>query len=237
MELLEIWRYPVKSLGGERLEHAELTPLGIDGDRRWGVRDDATGNILTGRREPGLLMLSAVHQGPGERPLVTSASGDKLDTDADLSDHLGRPVTLLAAGDEGGTYEVPLDPGVEEDWASWQGPGLAWHDSPKSRVSLVGTDTLRSWDIRRFRTNLVLRGGGEDSLVGSRMQLGGATFDVTKPIDRCVMVTRPQPGGIERDLDVLKTINRERDGNLSVGALIVEPGPLAVGDTLTAVGS
>ncbi len=47
------------------------------------------------------------------------------------------------------------------------------------------------------------------------------------------MVTRPQPGGIERDLDVLKTINRERDGNLSVGALIVDPGPLAVGDTLT----
>ncbi len=41
---------------------------------------------------------------------------------------------------------------------------------------------------------------------------------------------RPQPGGIERDLDVFKTINRERQGCLAIGARIVRPGTLRVGD-------
>jgi uncharacterized protein YcbX len=52
---------------------------------------------------------------------------------------------------------------------------------------------------------------------------------VTKPIDRCVTTTRPQPG-IERDLDVLRTINRERAGNLAVGAMVTRPGVIALGD-------
>ena len=59
-------------------------------------------------------------------------------------------------------------------------------------------------------------------------------LDVIKPIDRCVMTTRPQPGGIERDLDVLRTINAERQSWLGVGALVVEAGTLAVGDEVGA---
>jgi hypothetical protein len=46
------------------------------------------------------------------------------------------------------------------------------------------------------------------------------------------MVTRPQPEGIERDLDVLRTIARERQNRLAVGALVSEPGTLKVGDSL-----
>jgi hypothetical protein len=48
-----------------------------------------------------------------------------------------------------------------------------------------------------------------------------------------VMTTRPQAGGVERDLDVLRTINRERGGCLAVGALVRQPGTVRVGDTLT----
>jgi hypothetical protein len=51
-------------------------------------------------------------------------------------------------------------------------------------------------------------------------------------INRCVMVTRPQSGGIGRDLDVLRTINRERDGFLAVGAVVAVPGVVSVGDEL-----
>jgi hypothetical protein len=46
------------------------------------------------------------------------------------------------------------------------------------------------------------------------------------------MVTRPQPGGIGRDTGVLKTVHRERDGFLAVGALVTRPGTVAVGDEL-----
>ena len=81
----------------------------------------------------------------------------------------------------------------------------------------------------------MLDGEGEDLLVGSRVALGEAVLDVGMRIIRCVMTTRPQPGGIERDLDVLRTINRERDRCLAVGALVVQPGAVRVGDALTTI--
>ena len=52
----EIWRFPVKSMGGERVEQVTVSDTGIIGDRAWGVRDEATGMVLTARREPRLLM-------------------------------------------------------------------------------------------------------------------------------------------------------------------------------------
>ncbi len=64
------------------------------------------------------------------------------------------------------------------------------------------------------------------------MAAGTAALDVTKLIDRCVITTRPQPGGIERDLDVLRTVNRERAGNLGIGTLVTTPGRIALGDEI-----
>jgi hypothetical protein len=48
------------------------------------------------------------------------------------------------------------------------------------------------------------------------------------------MVTRPQPG-LERDLDVLRTINREREACVAIGALVARPGRVSVGDVVTPV--
>ena len=145
----------------------------------------------------------------------------------------------LRSGEVTGTrrYENPFDvrdDGGEYDWDSFDGARGAFHDSYLTRVSLVSTATLGSWDRRRFRANVVLDGAGEDALVGQRVRLGGAELDVVKQVDRCVMVTRPQPGGIGRDNGVLKTIHRERDGCLAVGALVARTGTVAVGDELTA---
>ena len=70
--------------------------------------------------------------------------------------------------------------------------------------------------------------------VGSRITLGEVTLDVDMRLERCVMTTRAQAGGIERDLDVLRTIARERDACLALGALVVDPGTISVGDTLGA---
>ena len=63
----------------------------------------------------------------------------------------------------------------------------------------------------------------------------GPVLSVSKRIDRCVMVSRPQPG-LGKDLDVLRTINREREACLSVGALVEREGPIAVGDAVTVIG-
>lgn len=232
MRVLEIWRYPVKSLGGEQIEAAQIGAAGIIGDRGWGIRHIETGNVLTARRAPELLFAAARVE--GDEVVITlpdgaeARSGDS-DVDAVLSSWLDREVELVRPGAEGATYENPMDIENEADWISWQGPVWSFHDSGKSMLSIVGADTLGDRDIRRFRTNVVVSGGEEDSMVGSNATLGSATLTITKKIDRCIMVTRPQPG-LERDLDVLKHVIKERGNFLSVGALVVEAGDIAVGD-------
>ena len=164
--------------------------------------------------------------------VITLRDGTETNDDAVLSRWLERDVELVRPTDEGATYENPLDIENDADWMSWQGPGGAFHDSGRSRVSIVGTGTLGDRDIRRFRTNVVIEGSGEDEMVGSRRRLGTADLDITKQIDRCVMVTRAQPG-LERDLSVLKDLIRTRGNMLSIGATVASPGTVSVGDLLT----
>jgi uncharacterized protein YcbX len=234
MHVLELWRYPIKSIGGERIESAEVTDSGILGDRGWGLVDEETGNVLTGRREPRLLMATC-RMGDGGLPVTTTPEGDELRTSDDYSNWLARPVRLEAAGVEGGTYENPLDAINDENWISWQGPGGAWHDSGQARVSLVSKVSLRSWDFRRFRANVLVSGEGEDDLIGRSIEVGSARLLVVKGIDRCVMVTRPQPG-LPRDVEVLKAITRQERATLSVGATVERGGVLQVGDEVRAAG-
>jgi hypothetical protein len=237
VQVTELWRYPVKSLQGERLTGAEMGPEGLAGDRQWALFDVGTGLGLTARRVPDLLFLSGRLR-PDGRAEVVLPDGSVTAEDAVLSDWLGRPVTLRAAADAPGErrYENPAEVGEDDeyDWDTFTGARGAFHDSSRIRVSLVSAGTLGTWDRRRFRANVVLSGEGEDALVGQRVRLGSAELDVVKQVDRCVMVTRPQPGGIGRDNGVLKTIHRQRDGYLAVGALVTRPGAVSVGDELFA---
>ena len=59
MRVAQLWRYPVKSLQGERLESAGLDSEGVEGDRRYAIYDLDTGMGLTARRVPELLFASA----------------------------------------------------------------------------------------------------------------------------------------------------------------------------------
>lgn len=225
-----LWRYPVKSLRGERVEMSEIGRYGFVGDRAFGIVDEATGHVLTARREPRLLFATASwHDGEVE---ITGPNDLPLATNDQLSQWLGRRVRLTPAGAEGGVYENPIDSEHETDWVAWQGPGHAWHDSGRTRVSLVSTTTLGAWAPERFRSNVVLgEGSAEEALVGKQVRLGTATLDVNARVQRCVMVTRSQPG-LDVDRDVLRSIHRERGGHLAVGAVVIEPGRVAVGDPL-----
>jgi len=214
---------------------AAVTELGIVGDRAWGIYHAETDTVLTARRSPELLFASASLNGAGVTitlPDQSTINGEDPDANERLSAWLDKAVELRAAGDEGGTYEVPLDFENDENWVSWTGPAGAWHDSTRSRISLLSRGSLGEWDQRRFRANVILDGSGEDELVGSSVGIGtDLVLDVTKRIDRCVIVTRPQPG-LDRNLDVLRTINANHDTCLSVGALITTPGTIAEKDPL-----
>ena len=231
MQVTKLWRYPVKSLGGQEVATAKVGPNGIAGDRHWGVVDSATGKVLTARRAPKLLFARAHIDEAGELA-ITLPDGASGRDDGALSAWLGSEVRLEeSADDRRGTFETVFDFEHEDgaEWFAWDGPTGSFHDSAKAQVSIVSEATMGDWDPRRFRANVIVDGEREDDLVGHEIEIGGVRFEVVKPIDRCVMVTRPQPG-IDRDLDVLRTISRERAGNLSVGARVVGGDSISVGD-------
>jgi uncharacterized protein YcbX len=236
VQIAELWRYPVKSLQGERLDSVAVTADGLEGDRQFAIYDVESGLGLTGRRVPELLFASARMRADGTVE-ITLPDGSPAKDDDTLSDWLGRSVTLRSAASEAARrYENVVDFEHEStsDWKPFEGAARAFHDSAGARVSLVSTATIGTWDPRRFRSNVLLDGEGEDSLVGSRVTLGETTLDIGMRIERCVMTTRAQAGGIARDLDVLRTIARERDACLAVGALVTDQGTMRVGDTLAA---
>lgn len=235
MRVTQLFRYPVKSMQGEALTEAHIEPLGIVGDRAYGVVDVASGAVLTGRREPALLLAQGcLPSDPGEAAHVVLPDGTETASDTDLTRWLGRPVTVRPAADHGaGRYEINVDQEREAgEWITWQGPDGVFHDSRRTRVSIIAEKEMRDWDVRRFRPNVVVEGDTVAHLVGHRVFIGDAVLDVVKQIDRCVMVTRPQPGGIERDLGVLRTINREHATFLGVGSMVATPGTIRLGDEL-----
>jgi uncharacterized protein YcbX len=231
MRVTQLWCYPVKSLAGHRLERAHVGELGIDGDRGFGLVDLETGLVLTARRVPELLFAVPIVDAADGAVRIKLPDGTVTGEDAVLSAWLGRRVELRRpARGERGRYEIALnDDRPDREWIRWEGPQNVFHDSKRTRVSIVCEDAFGKWDVRRFRPNVVVAGGDERDLIGHRVRIGDAELEVAKEIDRCVIVTRPQPG-LERDKDVLVEVHQQRRGNLGAGALVHAPGTIAVDD-------
>jgi hypothetical protein len=100
----EIWRFPVKSMQGQRIDRCDLGPRGIAGDRGWAVRDERAGEIRGAKKLPQLLQATAryaVEPTVGAVPAAeitlpdgTGFASDAPDAGTRLSAYLGRPVTL-----------------------------------------------------------------------------------------------------------------------------------------------
>jgi uncharacterized protein len=120
----EIWRYPVKSMGGERLEQSAIATRGLHADRMWAVRDVELNTFTTGRRWPVLLQCSARFvEDPAGRPagpgdvlevIVTFPDGGEMSSsDPAINDRLsqliGKPARLesLPALSEKERYRTP----------------------------------------------------------------------------------------------------------------------------------
>lgn len=243
MHVVGLWRYPVKSMQGEALDAAQLGASGIAGDRRYGVLVKESGRILSAKREGRLLMARATTTDPVRISLPT---GEVLDgpgpaTDRALSSWLGRSVRLVEANDaEVPTFERQVDD-LDDASASaaWQGCAGAFVDSRPLHV--LTTATLRSmarerpdldWSLARFRPNLLVDVAGderiEDGWVGRHCSVGEVRLEIIKRCERCVMVTRPQPGGLHRQLEVLTHLSQVADSSLGVLARVTHPGTVAL---------
>lgn len=115
----ELWRFPVKSMGGSRVDRVRVDRRGVHADRLWAVRDVEKGVTASARRLPVLLGCSARYladpgadAGPGNVPaiVVTFPDGREL-TDDDpeihtaLSDLVGREMRLVALPPVGDTSQ------------------------------------------------------------------------------------------------------------------------------------
>jgi uncharacterized protein YcbX len=205
MHVAELWRFPVKSMAGERLERVAVEEEGIPGDRRVRVVDRGTGKVITARTKPRLLGLRATLAADGTA-LVEGRPWDVPESAAAVAE---------AAGER-----ARLEPCAQ-----------GWDDTPL----LVATDGAVAWmdvDGRRFRPNIVV--GGVEGLdergwEGRRLRIGEAEIDVPALRVRCA-VTTIDPDTLEQDPAVLERINRELDGTLALDAHVARPGPIAVGD-------
>ena len=206
MHIAELWRYPVKSMAGERLESVEIGPDGFVGDRVVHVRGPG-GRIVSARTHPRLLGLRA-SLGPDGEPRVD-----------------GRPWSVAES-----QAAVRAAAGSETRLVRYDGP-----ERFDVLPLLIGTDGAFAElgvDHRRLRPNIVV--GGVDGLAerqwpGRRLRIGPAIVEVAKLRARCVMTTY-DPDTLEQDVTVLRRIASRFGGTMALDCGVLRGGRIAVGD-------
>jgi uncharacterized protein YcbX len=129
-----LWRYPVKSMGGEPLPAVRVSYGGIPGDRGWAVYDDARQGVTSAKRVPALRQLRARYSSvpvAGEAPPPAEIQfpdgsimmSDSPDCDSRLSAFAGRALSMRSLGALGGDAP-PRVSGVD--------------DSPETMRQLMG---------------------------------------------------------------------------------------------------
>ena len=226
-----IFRYPVKSMGGERLEAAALGWHGVEGDRRLAVRrlDDQGGfPWLTAGRLPDLLRFTPQRIGDTDKE-------EEVPTHVQTPDGELQPVFGEAlAAEIGRRHKAPvqvmhLKHGVFDD----------------ATVSVIATDTVDELarlagltsDVRRFRPNVLirLRDNGpfrEDAWIGRVLEFGqgadAAAVAITRRDGRCAMVNLDPDTAVAAPA-MMKAVVRANDNGAGVYGTVTRAGRMAVG--------
>lgn len=205
-----LWRYPVKTLAGERLNTAEITTDGIVGDRIVHVRGPE--GVRTSRRHHNLLGLRATLGSDGE-PLVEGQPWNS-------------PEIL---------ERVRAAAGTDATLARYDGPER--FDVLPLLVATDGAVSSFGRDVRRLRPNIVIDGvDGMDEITwpGAELRIGDTVIALDSRRGRCPMTT-VDPDTLAVDRAVLKDIITRFDGKLALNADVVRPGTIRVGDPVQLV--
>jgi uncharacterized protein len=261
LKVQDIFIYPIKSLGGIRLERAKVEERGFQYDRRW-MLVDQSGMFITQRTYPNLALLGVnlksdflevYHkqdstkkteiplQGAAGIEIEVTVWDDQIlakEVDPKLSqwfsNFLGFEVYLVVMPE---TSHRKVDPRY-----AVQGESVSFADGMP--YLLIGQESLNELNSRlqypvpmnRFRPNVVFSGGqpfSEDSL--RKIKIGNLNFEVVKPCARCVMTTVDQDKGLKGN-EPLKTLSTYRMMNNKVyfgqNMIALEPGVIQVGDSI-----
>jgi uncharacterized protein YcbX len=232
-----IFRYPVKSMSGERLEVANLGWHGLDGDRRLAFRrmDDRSGlPWLTASKLPDLLLFT-----PHRNEDADGAQGDPH-----LPTHIRTPdgEEMPVFGDDlatevGRRYGAPV-----------QMMQLNHGIFDEASISVIASDTVREIgrlagrtpDVRRFRPNVVIRllrpvPFQEDEWLGGVLSFGegddAPAITVTMRDVRCSMVNL-DPDSASPAPEVLKAVVRANQNKAGIYGAVTRIGRLAVGQSI-----
>jgi hypothetical protein len=225
-----IFRYPVKSTGGERLEAANLGWHGVDGDRRLALRriNDRGGfPWLTAGKLPELIRFTPCRHEDGDQPdlptHVRTPEGEEMPVfgealAAEVERRYGAPVEMMQ-----------MKHGIFDD----------------ACISVIAIETIHeisrlagvSPDARRFRPNVLvrlLRSGPfqEDEWVGGVLSFGegddAPTIAVTMRDLRCAMLNL-DPDTAKPAPEVMKAVVRANQNNAGIYGAVTRVGRLAVG--------
>jgi uncharacterized protein len=228
-----IFRYPVKSMGGERLEVANLGWHGLDGDRRLAFRriDDRSGfPWLTATKLPDLVVFTphrCADATQGDLPThIRTPDGEEMavfgeDLAAEIGRRYGAPVEMMQSNH--GIFD-------------------------EASISVIASDTVGeigrlaglSLDVRRFRPNIVVRlqrsvPFQEDEWLGGVLSFGkgddAPSLAVTMRDVRCSMVNL-DPDSASPAPEVLKAVVRGNQNNAGIYGAVTRIGRLAVGQTI-----
>ena len=237
LRLSALYRYPLKSGKVDVLKSVDLDKLGLDGDRRWMLVDEASGRFLTQRAEAKMSQLSALWNAQGgltlsapeQASIEIALPGNHAElrgvtiwrdtlrvpdagdaAAAWVSDFIGKPTRLV---------QIPL----ERARTTQAGYGkdddqVAFADGyPLLVIGQASLDDLsqrigRPMDMLRFRPNLVIEGSAAFAEDGwKRLRIGDVEFRAVKPCSRCILTTiDPQTGERSADREPLATLQKYR---------------------------
>jgi uncharacterized protein len=237
-----IHQSPIKSLRLNVLAEADVTELGIAGDREM-ILVEPSGRAATQRRF-GNLARATAHREPGGALTV------KIDGEQPLTaePRRGDPVTVelwgrtIRTNEVAGPWAAALSElaGLELRLLWCEEGDTALDDSPLSVLSEDSCIALDHVDGRRFRPSLLIEGTDpheEDTWIGRDVQVGDAVVRMKERDIRCALTTRNPDTGV-RDMDTLRMILSERgpiDGEICFGvyADVARVGRVSVGDPVT----
>jgi uncharacterized protein len=205
LHVAELWRYPVKSLAGERLTTAMLAPDGIVGDRLVVVAGPE--GVRTSRKQHRLLGLRGTLDAHG-RALINGYPWDSKKALRLVQDAAGDDAWLEEAHETNRFDILPL------------------------LVATDGAVAAFGRDVRRLRPNILIsgvEGMGEIDWPGGTLRIGDAVINIDSRRTRCPMTT-VDPDTLVRDPEVLRDIGRRFNGRLALNAGVIRGGVLREGD-------
>ena len=208
MKVEQIWRYPVKSMGGERLNHVRIGSLGLEGDRVVHVEDER-GHVITSRTHHRLLGHHATLNASSE-PVVDGMLWSDPKIRGAVVDIVGPGAKLVR--DES-IYRFDVLPLL---------------------VATDGAIAAFGHDGRRLRPNLVIggvEGLAERSWPGQCLRIGDVIIGIQDLRGRCIMTTF-DPDSLKQDRQVLKEIAQKFGGTLALNCYVIQGGEIRVGDAV-----